>query len=127
MKTNLLIIRDTFTEESTVGKLYVNGEFYGYTLELPFKNNQRRVSCIPKGVYDVRKRDGAESGKFKYEHLYILNVPNREYILFHIGNKPSDILGCVLLGETKSDNFVGHSTKAFKNLMKNLEGCDKNR
>jgi hypothetical protein len=121
MKTNLLIIRDTFTKESTVGKLYVNGEFYGYTLELPWKDNERRVSCIPQGVYDVRKRDGAESGKFNYEHLYILNVPNREYILFHIGNKPSDILGCVLLGINKSENFVSRSTVAFKALMKDLE------
>ena len=38
---NLLLIRDTFTEESTMGELFVNGERMCDTLELPWKDNQR--------------------------------------------------------------------------------------
>ena len=81
-KANLLLIRDTFTDKSTIGKLYFDGEFYGHTLELPWKDNEKRVSCIPKGVYEVKKRHTEES-KYKYEHLHILDVENRELILMH--------------------------------------------
>ena len=48
---NLLIIRDTFTKKSVIGKLYCGGEFIAHTLELPWKNNEKGVSCIPEGEY----------------------------------------------------------------------------
>ena len=52
---NLLIIRDTFTENSTIGKLYLNGEQMCDTLENPYLDNQKNISCIPAGEYKVRK------------------------------------------------------------------------
>ena len=118
-KANLLLIRDSFTEKSVIGKLYLNSEFYGHTLELAWKDNQKRVSCIPKGVYEVKKRHTQKS-KYKYEHLHILDVPNRGYILMHIGNYPKNSKGCILLGNTRALNFVGESRKAFYNLMYDL-------
>ena len=45
---NLLLIRDTWTEKSTMGQLFLNGELFCDTLENPWKNNQRNISCIPK-------------------------------------------------------------------------------
>jgi hypothetical protein len=118
-KANLLLIRDSFTEKSVIGKLYLNSEFYGHTLELAWKDNQKRVSCIPKGVYEVKKRHTQKS-KYKYEHLHILDVPDRELILMHIGNYPKNSKGCILLGNTRALNFVGESRKAFYNLMYDL-------
>ena len=118
-KANLLLIRDSFSDKAVIGKLYLNSEFYGHTLELPWKDNQKRVSCIPKGVYEVKKRHTQKS-KYKYEHLHILDVPNRGYILMHIGNYPKNSKGCILLGNTRSLNFVGESRKAFYNLMYDL-------
>jgi len=125
-KANLLLIRDSFTDKSVIGKLYLNSEFYGHTLELAWKDNQKRVSCIPKGVYEVKKRHTQKS-KYKYEHLHILDVPDRELILMHIGNyanslnlKKSDTNGCILLGNTRALNFVGDSRKAFYKLMYDL-------
>ena len=53
---NLLIIRDTFTKESTIGKLFINGESFCDTLENPYVNNERNISCIPEGQYKVRLR-----------------------------------------------------------------------
>jgi hypothetical protein len=53
---NLLIIRDTFTEKSTIGKLFINGENFCDTLENPYINNERNISCIPEGQYKVRLR-----------------------------------------------------------------------
>ncbi len=118
-KASLLLIRDTFTDKSVIGKLYLNGEFYGHTLELPWNDNQKKISCIPKGVYEVVKRFTDES-KYKYEHLHILDVANREMILMHIGNYPKNSKGCILLGNTRALNFVGDSRKAFYRLMYDL-------
>lgn len=49
MKANILIIRDEFTEKSTLGKLYLNGEFYGHTLELSWKDNEKMYLAYRKG------------------------------------------------------------------------------
>jgi hypothetical protein len=118
-KASLLLIRDSFSDKAVIGKLYLNSEFYGHTLELAWKDNQKRVSCIPKGVYEVKKRHTQKS-KYKYEHLHILDVPDRELILMHIGNYPKNSKGCILLGNTRALNFVGDSRKAFYKLMYDL-------
>ena len=124
MKASILIIRDEFTDKSVLGKLYLNGEFYGHTLELTWKDNQKSVSCIPKGVYEARKRGGDESGKYKYQHIEILDVPDRSLILIHVGNFPKNTKGCVLLGTTRAFNFVGDSRKAFYKLMYDLQNFE---
>ena len=97
-KANLLIIRDTFTSKSVLGKLYCNGEFMAHTLELPWKDNQKGVSCIPHGNYKCRVRYRNESGNYDYVHLLVQDVKDRSYILFHRGNYPSDSRGCILTG-----------------------------
>ena len=117
---NLLIIRDTSTEKSTIGKLYINGEEFCNTLELPWKGNQRSVSCIPAGQYKVRLRFAKESSSRKYTHLLVQDVFNRSYILFHRGNKPEHTRGCILVGQTRQQDFVGNSTLAMNLLMKEI-------
>ena len=117
---NLLIIRDTFTDKSTIGKLYVNGEIFCDTLELPYRDNQRSISCIPDGQYKVRLRLPRESATRDYLHLMVLDVPNRSYILFHRGNKPEHTRGCVLVGQSRQQDFVGNSTLAMDLLMKEI-------
>ena len=117
---NLLIIRETFTEVSTIGKLFINGEWMCDTLELPYKGNQRSISCIPEGQYKVRMRYPRESGTRDYLHLLIKDVPNRDYILFHIGNKSTDSRGCVLVGIGTEQDFVKNSTLAMELLVKEI-------
>ena len=117
---NLLIIRDTLTEESTIGQLFLNGEKFCETLELPWRGNQKSVSCIPAGIYDVRIRTAKESGSRKYPHLLVENVFNRTYILFHRGNRAKDTRGCILVGQTRQQDFVGNSTLAMDLLMKEI-------
>lgn len=119
-KINLLLIRDTFTEESTIGKLYLNGEWGGDTLELPYKDNQKSISCIPTGQYNVRLRLARESATRDYLHLLVQDVPNRSYILFHRGNTSSDSRGCILLGLSREQDRVNNSTKALDLLMKEI-------
>ena len=126
---NLLIIRDTFTEESTIGELFLNGELMCDTLENPWKDNQRNISCIPEGVYKVRLRLARESASRDYLHLLVQDVPNRDYILFHRGNSAKDTSGCILVGIGSQQDFVQNSTLAMDLLMKeilNLGGTDIN-
>jgi hypothetical protein len=73
--------------------------FSCFTLELPWKDNKRTVSCIPLGNYNVIPRTSAKYSN----HLHVSNVPNRDLILIHHGNYHTDILGCILVGSAFSD------------------------
>ena len=117
---NLLIIRDTFTDESTIGELFVNGERFCDTLELPYKDNQRSISCIPAGEYKVRLRYARESATRNYLHLLVQEVKDRSYILFHRGNTAKDTRGCILVGQGTQQNIVYNSTLAMDLLMKEI-------
>jgi hypothetical protein len=120
VKVNLLLIRKAFTDKSTIGDLFLNGQFQAHTLELPWKDNQRSISCIPAGTYDCRFRYPRESGSRDYLHLLVKDVPNRDYILFHRGNSAKDTRGCILTGTAKSKDFVKNSTMAHATLMDDI-------
>ena len=117
---NLLIIRDIFTDKSTIGNLYLNGEWMCDTLELPYRDNQRSISCIPAGQYKVRLRTARESATRDYLHLLVEDVKDRSYILFHIGNSAKDTRGCVLVGIGREQDLVKNSTLAMDLLMKEI-------
>tara|TARA_R110001583_G_scaffold58672_5_gene174696 strand:- start:1476 stop:1961 length:486 start_codon:yes stop_codon:yes gene_type:complete len=119
-KINLLIIRDDFSEEVTMGQLFLNGEKMCDTLELPWKDNQKNISCIPEGEYKVRLRVARESATRDYLHLLIKDVPNRKWVLVHRGNTKSDSRGCVLVGFASKQGFVKNSTFAMDLLMKEI-------
>jgi hypothetical protein len=117
---NLLIIRDTFSEKSTGGELFLNGEKMCDTLENPYINNERNISCIPEGEYKVRLRVARESATRDYLHLLVKDVPNRDYILFHRGNSAKDTRGCILVGFASKQDYVKNSTFAMDLLMKEI-------
>ena len=119
-KINLLILRDTFTDNSTIGELFLNDEVMCDTLENPELNNVRNISCIPEGQYNVRLRTAKESATRDYLHLLVQDVPNRDYILFHIGNSAKDTSGCILVGVGRKQDFVSNSTLAMNLLMKEI-------
>jgi len=117
---NLLIIRDTFTEKSTIGKLFINGESFCDTLENPWIDNQRSISCIPKGNYKVRLRLARESATRDYLHLLVQDVPNRDWILFHRGNTAKDTSGCILVGNGRQQDIVENSRLAMDLVMQEI-------
>lgn len=92
------------------------------TLELPNKDNQRRISCIPEGKYEVIKRYSAKYG----DHFHILDVPDRDYILIHNANYVRQLKGCVAVGLTHTDidgdglRDVTSSKITLKDLNKKL-------
>jgi hypothetical protein len=82
----------TYFPKGTNGELLLNGERVCYTIELPWKNNQRQVSCIPEGKYELKKRWTRRFG----HHFILLNVPDRSYILVHAANDAlKEIKGCI--------------------------------
>ena len=117
---NLLIIRDTFTDKSTIGKLFINGESFCDTLENPWLDNQRNISCIPEGQYKVRLRLARESATRDYLHLLVQDVPNRSYILFHRGNTAKDTSGCILVGNGRKQDIVENSRLAMDLVIKEI-------
>ena len=117
---NLLLIRDTFSKKSTIGELFINGERICDTLENPWVDNQRNISCIPEGVYPVRLRLPRESATRDYVHLLVQEVPNRDWILFHRGNTAKDTSGCILVGLGSQQDVVNNSVLAMDLLIKEV-------
>ena len=97
------LTRTTSEAVQTLGDFTVseNGQslFACKTLELPWKNNQRNVSCIPTGTYQVVKRTSEKYGN----HFHLLNVPDRSMILIHSGNYHTQTQGCILVGSGYAD------------------------
>ena len=76
----------------TNGTLTLNGHFVCFTIELPWKENQTNISCIPEGNYELRSRTSTKFGN----HLEILDVPDRSYILIHPANDAvKELRGCI--------------------------------
>lgn len=102
----LRLIRYHMTGTETLGLLFVDGEFVCYTLELPWKNNERDISCIPEDTYTVVPHK-TDPNKFR-----VKNVPGRSGINIEIGNSYKDILGCILVGTGVTSylwNYGGNS------------------
>lgn len=107
------------TENSTIGELYINGVFECYTLEdkeRPIKIQNE--TAIPKGTYKVVIN---RSNRFKIDLPLLLKVPNFEGVRIHAGNSNHDTEGCVLVGKTRSKDFIGSSRVAFKNLFDKMK------
>jgi len=87
----LTLIR-IYGHSGTNGYLIADKKVIAKTIELPWRQNQRSVSCIPEGTYSLGKRQSPRFGL----HLEILNGPNRELILFHPANDAlRDLRGCI--------------------------------
>ena len=107
----VIIQRFRYRDDQTEGNLYVldgqNISFKCKTLELPWLNNRYRISCIPQGIYNVKKRYSEDYGN----HFHIQDVPERDMILIHHGNYKQDTLGCVLVGKKHID--INYLSKYF--------------
>ncbi|WP_340154691.1 DUF5675 family protein [uncultured Winogradskyella sp.] len=88
---NVLLHR-TYFEEGTNSALFYNGQFLGFTIELPWLKNQRNVSCIPEGEYKLKARYSPKFG----HHLHIADVKGRSLILLHPANNAKrELRGCI--------------------------------
>ncbi len=128
----LSVLRYSDNKESTLGLLSIGNEFMCYTLE----DEERTVkkwgeTRIPEGTYKIGLRtEGGTHKRYsaKYPHLHkgmlqVMDVPDFEYILIHVGNDDSDTAGCLLVGDGANNNkvakgFISHSVDAYKRMYK---------
>lgn len=104
MENSRKVILKRFKESSqgVLGHLITMG-FEAHTIELPWKDNKPKVSCIPVGKYKCIYR---YSTKYK-GHYHVTGVPNRSWILTHNGTFAGDVEegfkthseGCIIIGK----------------------------
>lgn len=115
----LTLTRFLDTGKETLGYLECEDLlFYLWTLELSWKENERRKSCIPcpKNFYLVRNHRSPNHGEcFRLDY-----VKDRLNILIHKGNTIKDTKGCIIvgmsLGNIKGKPAVLQSTEALQLL-----------
>ena len=82
----------TYYPKGSNGNLSANAVGLCHTIELPWKENEPHVSCIPEGRYELVKR---YSPKFKW-HLLVKDVSDRALILIHPANDAlKELKGCI--------------------------------
>jgi hypothetical protein len=107
---------------ATQGNVYVDGIYVCTSLELPWHDNARNISCIPDGVYPVRIREAGVSRKFSYRHLVLDDVEDRTGILIHRLNSPRETHGCIGVGLSRGQDVIRESGLALEAL---LIACDR--
>lgn len=127
----LKLIRDTFTENTTIGKLYVDGVYFCETLEDKDRGLDQKLStaintalkvygetCIPYGIYNVIV---TPSVRLKRTLPLLINVEGFQGIRIHKGNSKKDTLGCIILGTTRGKDAVYQSTAQELRLVELLK------
>lgn len=113
------VTRKEFTKNSTIGEMSIDGEFFCHTLEDEVRDIKVfGETAIPYGRYKVIIN---MSNRFKREMPLLIDVPLFEGIRIHNGNTDADTHGCILVGLTKSKDFIGMSKVAFQKLMERLK------
>lgn len=132
----LKLIRKYKTKNYCIGHLYVNGIYEcdtledtdrGLTEDSPLSEIQSKKvygeTAIPTGTYKIDMN--TVSPKFKDRSWAkfcggklprLIDVPGYSGVLIHVGNKPADTLGCILVGDNKIKGQVINSTSAFQEL-----------
>ncbi len=96
------IVREESTDEGTFGVFTLDSGLRLRSAELPWRDNARKLSCIPVGVYQCVWHTSPRFG----ECYRLRDVPGRSDILFHAANFAgdttmgyrSDLEGCIALG-----------------------------
>ena len=134
---NLELKRIFKGKDYTIGRLFIDGEYFCDTLEDPvrqldsIKDKIYSETAIPAGKYKVSM--SIVSPKYSIRKSYnwcggrlprLLDVPFFEGILIHSGNTPDHTAGCILVGENKIKGQVINSMNTLKNLWVKLNVAD---
>ena len=128
-----IALRSTYT----IGRLYVDGNYFCDTLEDTvrdlnkngkFDTGEKKVygkTAIPYGTYEIK---WTYSPRFKKYTPQLMNVPSFEGIRIHAGNTSADTEGCLILGENKQVGKVLNSRvtiNKFYSIIK--KACSKGK
>ena len=117
-------------KESTIGILSIDGVFSAFTIEDEYRTVKvKGETRIPSGTYKIilRKEGGKHENylkKFPQTHkgmLWLQDIPNFQYVLIHIGNTDIDSEGCILIGDSISQNItergaIAQSSNAYARI-----------
>jgi hypothetical protein len=108
--------------------LKVDGQYECFVLEDKFREPDtwskvsdwkvQNSTAIPKGRYNVTID---YSNHFKKNMLHVLDVPGFEGIRIHSGNTDADTEGCLLVGRTRKEGFIGESRIALDRLISKVQ------
>ncbi len=112
----------------TIGKLYINNEYFCDTLEDTVRDiapdGTGKVyarTAIPEGSYSVIL---AQSPRFKRLLPRLIDVPYFAGVLIHSGNTAEDTHGCILVGTNSVKGAVINSRAAEQRLVNLLKQYD---
>ena len=109
----MLKLDRAYLDNCTIGKLFFRGDFVCYTIERPWLNNEKNVSCIPAGYYWIEPYHSQGHPGCYSLNCEALGVAvtgqHRTYILIHPGNFPSDVDGCIAPGLSLNQSTWGVS------------------
>ena len=132
----LTVKRIARKEGYTIGKLYIDGQYFCDTLEDCDRGLEQAMpldmicrikvpgeTAIPVGTYELSMRNISPKYSKKKAFAFtggvmprLLNVPGYEGVLIHSGNTAADSEGCILVGENKAVGKVLNSMATFKRL-----------
>jgi len=105
----------------TIGKLYIDGEYFCDTLEDTVRVEKiKHETAIPTGTYEIIIN---ESPKYKKMMPLLVRVPGFEGIRIHTGNTRKDTSGCILVGVNSQKGKVLRSREKYNDLMYILSGA----
>lgn len=110
----ITIERKLSSTTCTMGYMSVDKKIICYSLELPWVDNLKNISCVPIGSYNGILRYDKKDGW----RIQLDNVPNRDAVQIHIGNYTKNTRGCVLVGlDAKiEDCAIQQSNLAYEKL-----------
>ena len=124
----ILIKREYKKKDYTIGKMYINGEYFCDTLEdtdrglkqdMPLSElkelKEYGRTAIPTGEYVLTTE---YSNRFEKMLPLIHNVPAFEGVRIHSGNTHEDTEGCILVGKNRAKGKVLDSRKTMSEFMR---------
>lgn len=123
----LRLIREPTIDGSTLGVLFKDGRFQCFTLEDPIRELAGQPvsawkipgdTAIPAGRYRVRL---SWSPRFSRVLPELVDVPGFTGIRMHVGNRPKDTEGCLLVGLRRAGTEIRDSGEALAQLFGELE------
>ncbi len=123
----LLLTRDVFNPEETLGSLWIDGKLFGYTCE----DKDRYLECggakiygstaIPRGRYRLSV---TLSNRFKKLLPILHDVPQFSGVRIHAGNTHKDTEGCILLGQERTDDGVRLCRRVIEGLIEYIREAE---
>lgn len=106
-------------ESYTIGKMYLNGEYFSDTLEDAIRPVKiPNETAIPAGTYKV---EVTYSPKFKRNLPLLVDVPNYTGIRIHEGSNKDHTSGCILVGFNTAKGKLTDSRKTSDQLTEILK------